>query len=328
MTRPAHRLGIVAIGRNEGARLERCLASLAALVGRVPLVYVDSGSTDGSPALARAAGAHVVELSPERPFTAARARGEGYAALMRTGGSDYVFFVDGDCEVVAGWLEAGIRALERDGDLGLVTGWRAEIDPGASIYNALCDFEWHRPAGEIRGCGGDMMVRARAYEAVGGFDPAIIAAEDEEFCLRLGKAGWRLRRLPVAMTRHDAAMLRFGQWWRRAVRAGHGFAQMGDLHPDYYRPERRRVWFYGLALPLAGLAGTIWSGWLALGAGAFYPLSYGRTALGLWRAGLSPGMAAHQALFLSLSKFPNLIGMLTYYLRQARGAEMRIIEYK
>jgi hypothetical protein len=38
--------------------------------------------------------------------------------------------------------------------------------------------------------------------------------------------------------------------------------------------------------------------------------------------------ALHHALFLSLSKFPNLIGMLTYYLRKRRGAAMRIIEYK
>ena len=44
--------GVVAIGRNEGERLRRCLASVlpqAALV-----VYIDSGSTDGSPAMAHA----------------------------------------------------------------------------------------------------------------------------------------------------------------------------------------------------------------------------------------------------------------------------------
>ena len=319
------RLAVIAIGRNEGARLARCLASLAHIR---PLIYVDSGSHDGSPALARAAGAHVVELSPERPFTAARARAEGFEALEKLGLPDYVFFIDGDCEMVPGFEAASIAALDEAPDLGLVTGWRSEIRPEASIYNALCDFEWHRPPGAITTCGGDMVVRASAYRDAGGYNARVIAAEDDEFCLRLGKAGWRLQRLPIAMTCHDAAMMRFGQWWRRAVRSGHGFAQVGDLHPEFFRPERRRVWFYGLILPLLFLAGLLWSGWLAAGVAALYLLSYLRSAYGLKRAGLAWPKAAHQALFLSLSKFPNLIGMFTYFWRKVRASDMRIIEYK
>lgn len=318
-------LAVIAIGRNEGARLIRCLASLA---GQSPLIYVDSGSQDGSVAAAREEGAHVVELDPARPFTAARARKEGFEALEKLGLTDYVFFVDGDCEVVPGFAEESVASLDAAPELGLVTGWRAEIYPDASIYNALCDFEWHRPAGDITTCGGDMVVRAQAYQQAGGYNPQVIAAEDDEFCLRLGKAGWQLKRLPIPMTRHDAAMTRFSQWWRRAVRSGHGFAQVGALHPEFFRPERRRVWLFGLALPLAFIAGLLWSGWLALGVLALYAASYGRSVQGLVRAGLRPAMAAHQALFLSLSKFPNLIGMFTYFWRKARARDMRIIEYK
>ena len=62
-------LGAVVIGRNEGARLVACLESLSS--GVRPLVYVDSGSTDGSVAAAEAAGAVVVVLDPTVPFTAA-----------------------------------------------------------------------------------------------------------------------------------------------------------------------------------------------------------------------------------------------------------------
>jgi len=319
------RLAVIAIGRNEGARLARCLASLA---GVETLVYVDSGSQDASVANARAAGAHVVELDPATPFAAARARKEGFAALERLGLPEYVFFVDGDCEVAPGFAEASAAALDEGPELGLVTGWRSEIHPEASIYNALCDFEWHRPAGEITTCGGDMVVRTDAYQQAGGYNPQVIAAEDDEFCLRLGKTGWRLKRLPIPMTRHDAAMTRFSQWWRRAVRTGHGFAQVGALHREFFRPERRRVWAFGLVLPLAFLGGLIWSGWLALGVLALYAASYLRSAQGLMRAGLGASMAARQALFLSLSKFPNLIGMFTYFWRKARAGDMRIIEYK
>src|SRR5947207_307333 len=60
-------LGVVVIGRNEGDRLRTCLSAVA---GRnLPVVYVDSGSTDGSVATARGLGADVVALDLTTPFT-------------------------------------------------------------------------------------------------------------------------------------------------------------------------------------------------------------------------------------------------------------------
>ena len=316
----------VLIGRNEGERLVACLRSMTTSAGRI--VYVDSGSTDDSVAAARAAGAEVVQLDMSRPFTAARARNAGYAALVASG-ADYVQFIDGDCRLVAGWIEAGRKALAEDASLGIVTGWRSEIHRDRSIYNALCDFEWRRPAGDIRTCGGDMMVRREAFEAVGGFDDTVIAAEDDDFCVRIRKAGWKIRRLPVEMTRHDAAMVRFGQWWQRAVRSGHGFAQVGALHPDYFVTERRRVLIFGGVLPAIVLVGLLTgAGWLVAAVVGLYALSYVRTVMGLRREGLPLPEALGHAIFLSLSKFPNLQGMLTYWLRRMRRRNMEIIEYK
>ena len=68
-------IGVVVIGRNEGLRLERCLISLVGSAQKV--VYVDSGSTDGSVQMALRLGVEVVELDMTIPFTAARARNEG-----------------------------------------------------------------------------------------------------------------------------------------------------------------------------------------------------------------------------------------------------------
>ncbi|QBF31973.1 glycosyltransferase family 2 protein [Thalassococcus sp. S3] len=320
-------IGAVVIGRNEGARLVACLASLADQQIRV--VYVDSGSTDGSVKAAEEAGAEVVILDTDTPFTAARARNAGYRALASTGTRpDYVQFVDGDCRIVPGWMAKARAALDAQPDLGIVTGWRAEIHPEASVYNRLCDFEWHRPAGDIEGCGGDMMVRAEAFEAAGGFNPRIIAAEDEEFCTRMRKAGWRVHRLPEDMTLHDANMLRFGQWWQRAVRTGHGFSQVGALHPEYFTKERRRVWIYAALLPVLAVGALFTEPLLLLAVLAVYLLSYLRTVQGLRRAGLDLRDAAEQAVLLTLSKFPNLLGMLTYIWRMATRKDMRIIEYK
>ena len=320
MTRPT--LGAVAIGRNEGERLKACLRSLVQVCDRV--VYVDSGSQDDSVAFARSIGVDVVELYTSTPFTAARARNAGFEALLADEELDLVQFVDGDCKVQPGWLEAGMVALDLNPDLGLVTGWRSEIRPQDSVYNQMCDVEWHRPAGPIIACGGDRMVRVAAFQLTGGFDPTVIAAEDDEFCLRLAQAGWKLERLPVEMTLHDAAMTRFGQWWQRAKRAGHGFAQLGRMHPPHFLRERVRVWVYGLALPLLFVLGLFTWRWLSVAVLALYALSFWKT----WRGLSGQPMAARQAALLTLAKFPNLLGMLTYHRRRRTGDDMRIIEYK
>lgn len=317
-------IAVVVIGRNEGARLVASLASLQGIVPRI--VYVDSGSTDDSLQAARDAGAQVVELDLSIPFTAARARNAGFDALDPV--PEFVQFIDGDCIVEPGWIASGAKALMQHVDIGIVTGWRAEIYPDASVYNGLVDFEWHRPAGDIEACGGDMMVRASVFQDVGGFNPHVIAAEDDEFCTRVRKANWRVHRLPVQMTRHDADMHRFGQWWQRAVRTGHGFAQVGALHPGYFLRARQRVLFYGALLPVIGiLALLIWP-WLLLAVVGLYAASYVRTVQGLLAAGLASRKALHQSVFLSISKFPNLVGLLTYHLRVLRSKDMAIIEYK
>lgn len=320
-------LGAVAIGRNEGERLKSCLRSMVPLCDRV--VYVDSGSSDDSVAFARALGVTVVELDRDRPFTAARARNAGFEALGEDGNlPDLVQFVDGDCRVEPDWLPAGRAHLAAHPALGLVTGWRSEIHPEASVYNSLFQADWQRPAGMIATCGGDMMVRSSAFLEIGGFNPEIIAAEDDDFCLRLGKAGWKLERLPVGMTWHDAAMKSFKPWWRRSTRDGHGFAQVGHLHPDHFRRERQRAWIYGLGLPMLFLLGLAVSGWIAVMVLLIYAASFLRIAWGFSHRAPVKRRLLRQAGLLTLSKIPNVIGMLTFHRRRLVGRDMNIIEYK
>jgi GT2 family glycosyltransferase len=318
-------IAAVAIGRNEGDRLVRCLTSLKGQADRI--IYVDSGSSDDSVQMARDMGITVVELDTSIPFTAARARNAGFEAL-KPDLPDYVQFVDGDCAVEPGWLALAAAELDARPELGIVTGWRYEIHPDRSLYNAIADFEWHRPAGEIAACGGDMMVRSADFDAIGGFNPIVIAAEDDEFCCRMRKHGKTLWRLPETMTHHDANMTRFGEWWQRAVRSGHGFAQVGALHPDHFKPERKRVWIFGAVLPLLALIGLFCCWALVLLVGAAYVLSYVRTVAGLKREGVADRQAKRLSVLLSLSKIPNFLGVLTYYKRRASGADMNIIEYK
>lgn len=314
---------VVLIGRNEGQRLIACLDSVQGLARQV--VYVDSGSTDNSVAEASARSARVVSLDMSIPFTAARARNAGFDALDSP---EIVMFIDGDCILHPGWIGSGRTHLDLNPQVGMVTGWRSEIHPDRSIYNLLCDWEWHRPAGEIRACGGDMMVRADLWRAVGGMNPQVIAAEDDEVCCRFRKAGARLERLPLDMTRHDAAMTRFAQWWQRAVRTGHGFAQVGHLHPDYFRAERKRVLVYGLALPLLTLLALAAFPPAVLLVLAAYAYNWRRSTAGLIRDGIPRDKASGLGFLLMLSKLPNMIGYARFHWRRLTGRAMRIIEYK
>lgn len=314
---------VVLIGRNEGQRLVQALKAVAGVVRSV--VYVDSGSSDDSVAQAKMHGAVVVELDMSIPFTAARARNAGFAALESP---ELVQFIDGDCALVEGFLNAAAAHLDANPEIGIVTGWRAEIFPDASVYNLLAHIEWRQPAGPIVTCGGDMMVRAAAFEMVGGFNPNVIAAEDDDFCLRVGKANWGLERLPLEMTRHDADMHKFSQWWQRATRAGHGFAQVDRLHPGHFRRPLLRVAFWAIFVPVLALI-TFSVTWLGVVAAiALYGLSFWRSRQRLAADAQTAPKASALAGLLTISKIPNLIGIFTYYRRVATGRDMVLIEYK
>lgn len=313
----AEHVEAVVIGRNEGARLVACLASLQGEVARI--VYVDSGSTDGSVEAAHAAGAEVVMLDMRAPFTAARARNAGLGRVR----TPFVQFVDGDCTVQPGWIEAALDHMAADPRCGVVCGRRREMHPGASIYNRLCDIEWDTPVGAAQSCGGDALMRRAALEEVHGFDSGLIAGEEPDLCLRLRARGWTIWRLGVEMTRHDADMHRFGQWWRRAGRAGHAYAEGAARHgaPPYrhWVRETRRALIWGAALPFAVLiGGLIWPPILLIA------LAYPAQIL---RLGMQRGDWGW-ALFTVLGKFPEAGGALRYYIARLRGRSLGLIEYK
>lgn len=314
-------VGVVIIGRNEGERLLRGLGSVAA-AGQV--VYVDSGSTDGSVEAARAAGAEVVLLDMDAPFTAARARNAGFARLTEGANPPaFVQFMDGDCELRAGWIDAARRFLLAHTDVAAVCGRRRERFPEATIYNRLTDQEWDTPVGEARACGGDVLMRVDALQQAGGYDPTLIAGEEPELCVRLRQAGWHIWRLEAEMTWHDAAITRLGQWWKRCSRAGHAFAEGAAMHgaaPEFHCvSETRRALLWGALLPVLIVVGLVFTPWALLLALA-WPAKIWR----LWRAGFDGA----RAFFLTLGNLPEAQGALSYYWGRLRGARSELIEYK
>lgn len=321
-------IGVVVIGRNEGLRLERCLTSLVGTADKI--VYVDSGSTDGSVQMALTLGIEVVALDMALPFTAARARNEGFSCLQRVlPAMRYVQFVDGDCEVVTGWLSRAQAFLDAHPEVAVVCGRRRERFPENSVYNLLCDLEWDTPLGETKACGGDALMRAEAFASVSGFRPDLIAGEEPELCVRLRAAGSKVWRLDEEMTLHDAAMMRFSQWWQRSLRAGYAFAEGAFLHgaapEQHWRRESNRAWIWGLGLPLATVIASVVLGGFGLLLLLAYPLQVVRLAR---RGDRSARENWLRALFLVLGKFPEMCGQIKFLLNRVGAGKTALIEYK
>jgi glycosyltransferase involved in cell wall biosynthesis len=292
-------VGFVIIGRNEGARLAMCIGSV--LQETDVAVYVDSGSVDESVQIARAQGLPVVELDRSRGFTAARARNAGAAWLVKHWPSlEFIHFIDGDCELIPGWLPQALTTMRAEPSLASVCGRRKERSPHASPYNQLCDREWNTAVGIADTCGGDALFRVAPFQQVGGFSEELIAGEEPDLCHRIRLNRWKIRRIDGDMTIHDAAMTRFGQWWQRSRRSGYAtaeaFARRGEHDPKLRRQVMSNL---AWALPIA------WPLWPAL---------WLRVC---WRSG------PLEASFITLGKLPHLQGQVDYW-RNHR----KLIEYK
>jgi GT2 family glycosyltransferase len=325
-------VGVVVIGRNEGERLRRCLLSAQGTPRAV--VYVDSGSTDGSVATARALGAEVVELDSSIPFSAARARNAGFQRLIeRVPAVEFVFFVDGDCEVAERFIAVGRQALLDDVRVAAIAGRLRERFPEQSVYNRLCDMEWDVPASDVKSCGGIALFRITALREVGGFNSRVVAGEEPELCVRLRQRGWTIKRLPDDMALHDAAITHFSQWWKRAVRAGHAYAEGAALHGR--SPERHFVreslsgWLYGFCVPAAILAAALAISPWALVVALLYPLLLMRIARARRRSHRDPWRFAFlYAGACLLAKPAECWGQVRYWLRRALGRPPQIIQHK
>ena len=326
-----NKIGLVVIGRNEGEKLRSCLQSALGKVQQI--VYVDSGSTDGSLEMARSLSVEVVELDLLIPFTAARARNAGFNHLLKINPDlEYVQFVDGDCEIVAGWLERGYQELEKHPQVVVVCGRRRERFPQQSIYNRLCDLEWDTPIGEAKACGGDSIMRVPAVQKVGGFNPNLIAGEEPELCVRLRQQGGKIVRIEAEMTLHDAQMTTFSQWWKRTLRAGHAYAEGAWLHgssPErHWVRESRSIWLWGLIIPVFILMMAWLTSGLSLALFSVYPL----LAYKIYRSQIKQEISSKDAWlyagFCVLGKFAQVQGQIQFHISRLLGKRSSLIEYK
>lgn len=325
------RVATVVIGRNESARLDRCLASLTS--DDAPTVYVDSQSTDDSVAIARARGVDVVEMPADVASSAALARNLGAEHLVDLHPDlAYVQFIDGDCIVEEGFTGAAVAALDDDPGLAAVCGYRIEMEPYRNVFHRIAHVEWQMGAvGDVREFGGDVVLRLAAFRPAGGYSPEVVAGEDPEFASRLVAAGWRIRRLDIVSTAHDIAMSSVRQWWARSRRGGYGslLVTIRTWNTDrLFLDQVRRNVLWGVVAPAAAVA-------LAPRTRVPLGLLLARHVLSAFRAARSissPRVTAADRLAwgfsCTLSAIPAGFGAIQTLLAHARGRRPELVEYK
>lgn len=311
--------GVVVIGRDEGARLERSLRSVLGTAS--PVIYVDSRSRDGSVALARRLGVDaVVELAVPPPCTVARARNAGLArALALAPALALVQFLDGDSTLCPGWRDAARRAMADDPALGAVYGAIHERAPQASWLSRI----YHVGFAEFRRapaqCPGISVMRIAALRAVGDFVEDLAGYEDRELSARLQRAGWRVRQLEADMAVHEVRPYSFATWWRRRLHGGTALAyelsllSRGGRAPHGVRRAAASAVGWGLLLPLGVLA-ALWAHppMLLVPALAYLAL-LARITRRTTVPGVSRRDAAAYAAATVCGKVPEALGLLRFH---------------
>jgi serine acetyltransferase/GT2 family glycosyltransferase len=332
-TKRSVKLGIIVVGRGGTECLRRCLNSID--VAEAAVVYVDRSANQGSCEAALGQGVEVVRLDTPDAAPSARARNAGFRRLLEIAPSvEFVQFVDGDCELSAGWLSKGIETLGKDERLAAVCGLIRERNPDRSVYSRLRDLEREVKIGEIAVCSNAFLTRRRALEEVGTFDGELTAGKEAELCSRLRTHGWKIRRVDTLMCLQDAGTKTFAQWWQQEIAHGYGALDLATRFgsgPDVGCVESvrsARVWGIGVpaAIASAGMVGASAGGpmlGLALaGTGLLaLPAESLRIAARAGREGQPLALALAYGGLSVLARFAHVAGQYRYVAARAKARE-------
>lgn len=247
------KIDVIIIGLNAEKTLKNCIESIYKTsyeIKDINIVYVDGGSTDESVNIAKEMNVETLELNLEYP-TPGKQRNEGWKA----GKSEFVQFLDSDTELDKNWLIHAIKIME-DEEVGAVFGDRIEKYPEKSIFNFIGNLEWNTKSGEADFFGGDVLVKRKVLEKTGGYRDNLIAGEDPECAHRIRKMGYKLIKLDCLMTKHDLAMYKIKQYWKRAYRTGYAYAEVNSIHNEVWKRDLKRILIRGggaITLILSGI---------------------------------------------------------------------------
>lgn len=226
-------VSVVVIGLNADKYLRKSLQSVVNLdypSKKIEVIYVDSGSTDGSQQIARLfPQVKLLQLDPRNP-SAAKGRNTGAYRAKH----ELIQFVDADSYLHPRWLSQAVLALEED--VAAVSGRLSERHPGKNLFHRMAELEWNLWA-DPKGAwttdtmnanvfGGNVLLRKSVLMAVNGYDEYLKAGEDPDLSYRFRKLGFRLLRLNHPMASHDINMQGISQYVRRSRRSGSAYAHL------------------------------------------------------------------------------------------------------
>ena len=247
-----------------------------------------------------------------------------------------MLFLDGDTILDPRFVVDSLKDFD-DPAVAVIWGHRREIRPRGSIYNRVLDLDWVYAPGDSEFCGGDALFRREALEATGAFDETLIAGEEPELCRRILGLGFRILHVDRKMTGHDLAITRFSQYWKRAARAGHAFAEVSERFrntenpfwlEDARRNRNRALLLLGIAAFGVGASALLLSPWpLVVVAGLMLLLSLRTAYKARWKSADAVSLLLY-GVHSHLQQIPIFVGQMQYRINRGRGRRASLVEYK
>jgi cellulose synthase/poly-beta-1,6-N-acetylglucosamine synthase-like glycosyltransferase len=212
-------VSIVVPVKNEAERLPSLISALEALDyprDRYEIIIADNGSSDATPAIARASSSVVVCEQPAGGSYAAR------NAAVRISRGEILAFTDGDCVPQSDWLKVGVARLEQGADL--VAGAIDMVLATPRIdhrFDKKFFLQQQRWVTEKRaGATANLFVKRSVLEATGGFSERLTSGGDFAFCRAATDAGFSIVFEPGAVVKHPTRG--FSAILKKAKRIGGG----------------------------------------------------------------------------------------------------------
>jgi glycosyltransferase involved in cell wall biosynthesis len=270
--------------KNICAAVESALAAVAEVGGEV--ILADSNSTDRTVELAARYPIRIVQLVHSRD----RCCGVGPQLGYQHSRGEYVYIMDGDMQMVRGFLPQALVFLAQHPEAAGVGGRLVELNNESMEYvERAARNAAHLAPGEVDRLDGGGLYRRRAVEEAGYLsDRNLHAYEEFDLAARLRSLGWKLWRIPVDSVTHfghDAPPYRLlMRRWRGRYVCGAGEIVRASLG----RPSLRLV-LRGLR-ELRIYAGVlVW--WALLAAIACWPAAAADRALAFALVAAAPFVA-------------------------------------
>jgi glycosyltransferase involved in cell wall biosynthesis len=200
-------LSVVLISKNQAWNIRRLIESVLEATSSIPskeIILVDSASTDETVDLASRYPLSILRLQPYQRLSPAAGRYIGY---KRSEG-EFVLFLDGDMQLVQGWLAQALHVMRDTPRAGAMMSSRViDLLPSAAIEltalpQKMCTIAPKEVSFATFAAGGAALYRRSVLEHVGTFNPYLCSDEEPELYLRIRHAGYQILQLDFPIVRH------------------------------------------------------------------------------------------------------------------------------